>query len=111
MEKSDDLLSQATDQFRGQAMAKDRVEKAQAQRDQTIARDHTAEAAAFTEEIIRWLNNEWNAREFTPEQRIFSVALATVNLRQHFPADKGGTACFDTVAQNAKQYYLDNANR
>jgi hypothetical protein len=68
-------------------------------------RDHQLEAAAFCEEIIAWLNAEWNAREFSPEQRIFSIALATVNLRQHFPAERGGKVLFDNVAHEAWKYY------
>lgn len=108
---ADEILAQATEKFDGQKMSPEKLEKAQGQRSADIARDHQQEAAAFTEEIVRWLNEEFNAREFTPEQRIFSVALATVNLRQHFPVEKGGTAKFDEVAHEAKQYYLANVGR
>lgn len=63
------------------------------------------EAAGFAEEIIEMLNNAWNERQFTPEQRIFSIALATVNFRQHYPEDKGGKDEFDRVAHEAHKYF------
>jgi hypothetical protein len=93
----------------GQQMSASQRGKAQQEFDTRQSTDAVLEAAGFTEEIIRWLNKEWNEREFTPEQRIFSIALATINFRQHFPDAKGGVAKFDEVSSAAKQYYIKNA--
>lgn len=105
-----DILDQARESFKGQSMSPEQLAKARAKMVEQASEDHLAEAAAFTEEIIRWLNEEWNAREFTPEQRIFSVSLATINFRQHYPEDKGGKEKFDEVSKSAWKYYADNAN-
>lgn len=101
------IMDSATRQIAGQTVTGAQLDKARA----TIANateDHRAEAAAFTEKTIAWLNDEWNAREFTAEQRIFSVALATINLRQHFPGDRGGKEYFDRVANAAWDYFNTN---
>jgi hypothetical protein len=67
--------------------------------------EHVLEAAAFCEEAIAWLNEQWNAREFTAEQRIFSIALLTINMRQTFPPERGGKDLFDRVSHEAWDYY------
>lgn len=106
-----DIISQAKDSFNGQKMSPEQLEKARQKIAEQSSGDHMQEAAAFTEEMIKWLNDEWNAREFTPEQRVFSLSLATINFRQHFPEDKGGKEKFDTVSKTAWQYYRDNSNQ
>lgn len=78
------------------------------ERQKIAERDRTLEAAGFAEEIIKWLNERFNEREFDPAQRVFSVALATVNLREHLPEEKGGKALFDREAYRAKLYYDKN---
>jgi len=90
-------------------MSNESLAKAQETLSQRAQSDHQQEAAAFTEEIIRWLNQEWNDREFTPEQRIFSVALATINFRNHFPVDKGGKEFFDKISKTAWEYFAANS--
>jgi hypothetical protein len=77
------------------------AERVAAQADQ----DHVREAATFCEEVIGWLNEQWNAREFTAEQRIFSLALVTINMRQTFPPERGGKELFDRVSHEAWRYY------
>jgi hypothetical protein len=71
--------------------------------------DHRVEAATFCEEIIAWLNEQWTARQFTANQRIFSLALAGFNLRRTFPAEKGGMDFFDRVEDEAWLYFRENA--
>lgn len=105
-----DILAQAKESFQGQQMSDDMLKKAREKMSEQAGEDHMQEAAAFTEDIIKWLNEEWNAREFTPEQRIFSLSLATINFRQHFPEDKGGKEKFDSVSKAAWRYYAENAN-
>ena len=90
-------------------MDPEKLEKAREKMAEQAGEDHMQEAAAFTEEIVRWLNEEWNAREFSPEQRIFSLSLATINFRQHFPVDKGGKEKFDEISKAAWKYYAENA--
>lgn len=105
--EADRILAEARaggDRVPGQTMSEESMKKAQ-ERLANAANDHQQEAAKAAEEIIDHLNRYWNEREFTPEQRIFSIALATVNLRQHFPADKGGKDEFDRVAYEANKYW------
>jgi len=112
MSEADALLDRVKTEgaaVKGQSMSSDALAKAQATLTQQAQADHQQEAAAFTEEIIRWLNQEWNDREFTPEQRIFSVALATINFRNHFPDDKGGKEFFDKVSKTAWEYFAANS--
>jgi hypothetical protein len=66
-------------------------------------------AAVFTEEIINWLNKRALELDLDPEQRIFAVALATINLRQNFPAERGGKDFFDKVSRSAWEYYDVNS--
>jgi len=93
----------------GQSMSNEKLDKAKTVMLEQASKEHQTEAAAFTEEIIAWLNEQWNEREFTAEERIFSIALATVNLRQHFPDDRGGKDFFDAVSKTAWEYYASNA--
>jgi hypothetical protein len=65
-------------------------------------------SARFTEEILNWFNARSLELDLDPEQRIFAVCLATINLRQHFPADKGGKEFFDEVSHKAWEYYAAN---
>lgn len=106
---ANEILNGAEQIARRQAMSPAQLDKAAQAFATRQSEDAVLESAAFTEEIIRWLNKEWNEREFTPEQRIFSIALATINFRQHFPESKGGVAKFDEVSGTAKKYYVQNA--
>lgn len=104
---ADQILEDAKargDKLAGQTRSDDSMRKAQ-ERMSAGAEDDQQEAAKAAEDIIAYLNDYWNEREFTPEQRIFSVALATVNLRNTFPEDKGGRTEFDRVAHEALQYW------
>lgn len=102
---ADRLLESAKEKVPGQTMSAEKLAKAQA----ILANEENdvQAAAKFCEEIIAWLNEEWNERGFTPEQRIFSIALATVNLRQHFPENRGGKEFFDSVSKKAWTYYAE----
>ena len=100
------ILESAKERIAGQTMSKDKQAKVQSRMVESAEKHDVEEAAGFCEEIIGWLNDSWNAREFTLEQRIFSIALATVNLREHFPDDKGGKELFDRVCSTAKEFYL-----
>jgi hypothetical protein len=103
------LLQMAGRAVAGQAMRPEALAKAQSRLAEDAAAHDTREAAAFCEELIAWLNAEWNVRSFTPEQRIFSVSLATINLRQHFPEERGGKDLFDRVSKAAWDYFLHGA--
>jgi hypothetical protein len=105
------LMQMAGRAVAGQAMKPEALAKAQSRMAEDAAAHDTHEAAAFCEELIAWLNEEWNARSFTPEQRIFSVALATINLRQHFPEERGGKELFDRVSKAAWEYFRDAKSR
>ena len=104
------LLAQATERIDGQTMSKERLERAEELRiSQATALDIQG-AATFTEEIIAYLNLVWNDRNFTPEQRVFSIALATINLREQVPdvfpdGTPGGREMFDRVCNAARVYY------
>lgn len=108
MTKVQDILDRAKDSFKGQQMAPEKVEAERRKMVDKAGVNHQEEAAAFTEEIIRWFNSECNDRELTPEQRVFALALAFINFRESFPADKGGPAKFKEVAQAAASYYTEN---
>jgi hypothetical protein len=99
------LLQMASGSVPGQTMHPTTLAKVQSRMAEEAAAHDTGEAAAFCEEVIAWLNAEWNARGFSPEQRIFSVALATINLRQHFPEERGGKDVFDRVSKAAWSYF------
>jgi hypothetical protein len=105
---ADKILETRSTRVEGQAMSEANRLKAVNDIAAKAAADDIAEAAGFTEEIIAFLNEKWLERDFTPEQRIFSVALATVNLRQHFPDHLGGKETFDAVAKTAWEYFDKN---
>lgn len=102
------ILEKASTRLPGQAMTDDKRQKAAESIAARAALDDVMEAAGFTEEIIAFLNNTWNERDFTPEQRIFSISLATINLRQHFPDALGGKETFDRVSKEAWEYFDKN---
>lgn len=70
--------------------------------------EHALEAAAFAEDTLKWLQREWGERGFSPEQGIFALALATINVREGVPAEHGGKEKFDDVAEEARKYYDAN---
>jgi len=105
---TDKILEKRSNRVEGQTMSDENRNKVAAEIAAKAAADDITEAAGFTEEIVAFLNTEWNKRGFTPEQRIFSAALATVNLRQHFPEERGGKEMFDTVAKTAWEYFAKN---
>ncbi len=102
------ILAQVEGQVDGQAMSAEQLKKAQEKMAADSAANDMLEAAGCCEEVITYLNEVWNERGFTPEQRVFCIALVTVNLREHLPEDKGGKAMFDRVAYEAKKYYDSN---
>jgi len=71
--------------------------------------DHSLEAAANAEAIIAFLQGDWGERGFSPEQCVFALALATINLREGVPEKYGGKEMFDRIAHEARKYY--DANR
>ncbi len=110
---ADQLMAQATGKVEGQKMSPERLEQARKQQLAQATTLDTQASAEFTEEIITYLNEMWNARNFTPEQRIFSIALATVNLREQVPPEfpdgtPGGKDMFDRVCRAAREYYDKN---
>lgn len=105
---ADKILEKRSTRLDGQTMSEDNRKKVASEIAAKAAEDDIIEAAGFTEEIVDFLNKEWNERGFTPEQRIFSAALATVNLRQHFPEERGGKEMFDAVAKTAWEYFAKN---
>lgn len=101
------ILESAKTRIPGQTMSKEKQTKVQERIAASAEANDASEAATFCEEIVAYLNDGWNAREFTPEQRIFSIALACVNLREHFPVEKGGKEFFDRICSTAKDYWLN----
>lgn len=94
----------------GQAISGDRLEKARKNIVTQSANADTAAAAEFCERIVQWLGEEWDKRAFTLEQSVFSIALATINLRQNFPEPAGGSPevrkkAFDAISAMAWEYY------
>jgi hypothetical protein len=102
------IIEKASTSIPGQEMSDDRRQKAAAEIAAQAVLNDMMEAAGFTEEIIAFLNTSWNERDFTPEQRIFSISLATINLRQHFPDALGGKDTFDRVSKEAWEYFDKN---
>lgn len=107
------LIAQATERIPGQKMSDEQLKRGEKIRNAQAMRLDSEAAAAFTEEIIGYLNMVWNERNFTPEQRIFSIALATINLREQvpdvFPDGTPGTReMFDRVCNEARVYYDAN---
>jgi hypothetical protein len=105
------ILDAAKQRLDGQTMSKDKMAKVQERIADGAEKRDVEEAAGFCEEVVKYLNLEWNDRAFTPEQRIFSIALALVNLREHFPEDKGGKEFFDRVCSTAKEYWLKQVSQ
>jgi hypothetical protein len=103
-----EILDSDKEKFEGQKMSPKKLEQAQEKMAKRTEQDYLLEAVTFTEETIKWLNEEWNSREFTAEQRVFSLALTFVKLRETFPADKGGIDKFEEVANSAAAYYVKN---
>jgi len=81
-------------------------EKAQARWAVQAQEDRLNEAAEMSEEVLDWINNQSAEQTLDAEQRIFAVALATVNLRRAFPKRLGGLVAFDRVADVAWEYFL-----
>lgn len=105
--KADELLEQVKrdgTQRAGQTISSEHL----ARQNETAIKQSQLEAAAFAEKIIEWLNEQFLALDFDVQQRVFSVALATINLREHLPEEKGGKRAFDNIAYAAKQYYDEN---
>jgi hypothetical protein len=93
----------------GVSKTPENLEKAQRIISAGAMNDHSLEAAAHAEDVIRFLQAEWGERGFTPEQCVFSIALATINLREGVPEKYGGKDMFDRIAAEARKYY--DANR
>lgn len=100
----------ADDDKRIVKMSPERVLRAQQAMLEKSLNEDSTEAAEFTEEIVGWLNEAWAARGFSPEQAVFSLALACCNFRDHFPPGQGGTPFFDRVAAAARAYFDKNKN-
>lgn len=66
------------------------------------------EASQEAEQMIKLITARWSQLGFTPEQCVWSLALATINFRESVPESFGGKAMFDRVAYEAKQYYDKN---
>lgn len=112
------VISQVQDRFSGvvvaprpdgQTVSAERLEKMQGKIASQSAEDHFLEAAGFTEDLVKFLAGEFVQRGFTPEQGVFSVVLALVNLRETFPEKNGGKQTFDRVYKDAVEYYRKNA--
>jgi sulfur relay (sulfurtransferase) DsrC/TusE family protein len=106
------VLAAAKDKepIKGQTMSQAQLEKAERLRMEQAANIDTTAAAEFTKEIIVYLNQRWIELNFTPEQRIFSLALATIHLRECIPEKfpdetPGGKDMFDRVCVSAREYY------
>jgi hypothetical protein len=107
------IMAQATEKVAGQTMSDENLKRAEEARLTQGAVMDRATATGFTEEIINYLNRGWNERDFTPEQRVFSLALATINFREKVPdvfpdGTPGGVEMFDRVCYEAKVYYDEN---
>lgn len=80
------------------------AERAAAETDETAG-------AADAETIIAYLESMWAMKEMTPQQRIFSLCLVTINYREGVPASFGGKDMFDRCAAEARAYYDTNKGR
>jgi hypothetical protein len=90
------------------AMSPEQLARAQQVIDASVASDHLTEAAKEAEELVAIMGARWEARGFTFEQMVFSLALATINFRETVPEAKGGKEAFDKVAHEARKYYDAN---
>lgn len=66
---------------------------------------HISEANEQAAETVKWLQEQWSARGFSPEQCVFALALTTINFRETVPEKYGGKEMFDRVAHAAHNYY------
>jgi predicted HAD superfamily Cof-like phosphohydrolase len=94
--------------FDGQKLSGEKLAQAQSKIDAATVNDHLLESAQATEDTLAWLQATWVERGFTREQMVFSIALATINLRETFP---DGKDAFDAVAYEARLYYDQNKDR
>jgi hypothetical protein len=90
------------EQLSGQRLSDDKVAKLQQTISARSENEHLLEAAQATEDTLTWLRATWGNRGFTREQAVFSIALATINLRETFPEGKDA---FDAIAGEARKYY------
>lgn len=99
--------------FSGARTPENQAQLAARQREvETAAAKEAIEAAAReTEAIIADLTARFGEREFTPEQCVFALALATINFRETLPEPYGGKAMFDRVAGEARAYYDANVDK
>lgn len=85
------------------------LEKRQQRLAGQASKDAEIKAATFTEEILRWLQARQRDLELTPEQLIFAVSLATINMRENVPPERGGKEFFNEWAYRAREYYDANS--
>lgn len=107
-DKTDKMLEGATVAARNQSMSAKSLEKAAATRAAEVEKHDTAEAAQLCEDTVAWLKDTVQDRGLTPEQMFFAIALVTINIRNHFPTDKGGKELFDATAKRAWEYFERN---
>lgn len=90
------------------AMSEGARAKVQRAIDARTANDHLLEAAREAEELVRIMMERGKERDLTFEQRVFAMALATINFRETAPEANGGKEAFDRVAHEAHIYYHAN---
>ena len=102
-----------TEKFQGTRTPENEARLAQKQAELKTQAEKEAkqEASEEAENIVRTIASRWSERGFTPEQCVWSLALATINFRESIPESFGGKAMFDRVAYEAKQYYDENKGR
>jgi hypothetical protein len=92
------------EKLEGQALTQEQIKKAAEAQDKILANvNHVMEADVCAQEILELLPRLWAERGLSPEQSVFSIAMATVHLREKFP---GGKQRFDEVAREAHLHYL-----
>jgi isopentenyl diphosphate isomerase/L-lactate dehydrogenase-like FMN-dependent dehydrogenase len=104
-DKTKTFIAQASMKVDGQATPANLLDAAQAKRAAEVETHDQQEAAQFCEDTIEWMRNEVAVRGLTPEQLFFAVSLVTINLRNHFPQEKGGKELFDSVSKKAWEYF------
>ncbi len=102
------IMEQAKLQVRDQSMSVESQTKAQAAMMEETAKHDTNEAAQLCEDAIAWLKGEVTERALSPEQLFFAISLVTINIRNHFPTEKGGKELFDACSKRAWDYYERN---
>ena len=90
------------EKFDGQRLSDEKVAAVKQKIDARVADDYLSEAAKASEDTLLWLRSIWGDRGFTKEQAVFSIALATINLRETYPEGKDN---FDAIAGEARRYY------